>query len=99
MDIKKLEKKIQNEIHNEEESKNLAKALCDSSSEFQHVVSKWVDGKTDNYDFGGISLEMIQQKEKCSYLRALLRMQILISNPALVAGYKNWTPVNKDWRR
>ena len=96
MDISELQKKIQIEIQDKDEAKNLANALFDSPKDFQEIVSNWIAGKTDNYVFGGISLEMIRQKEQCSYLRALLRMQLLISNPILAAGYKHWTPVNKD---
>ena len=96
MDISELQKKIQIEIQDKDEAKNLANALCNSPEDFQEIISNWIAGKTDNYVFGGISLEMIRQKEQCSYLRALLRMQLLISNPVLAAGYKHWTPVNKD---
>lgn len=99
MDVNKLQRKIQMEIPNKEEAKDLANVLCDSPKDFQEIVSNWIAGKTDNYIFGDISLDMIQQKEQCSYLQALLRMQLLISNPTLAAGYKHWTPVNKDWKR
>lgn len=99
MDINELQRKIQIEIPDKEEAKNLAIALCNSPKDFQEIVSNWITGKPDNYIFGDISLEMIRQKEQCSYLRALLRMQLLISNPMLASGYKHWTPVNKDWRR
>lgn len=97
MDISELQIKIQTEIPNKEEAKNLAVALCDSPKDFQEIVSNWIEGKTDNYVFEGISLEMIQQKEQCSYLRALLRMQLLINNHRLTARYKLWTPIDKDW--
>lgn len=99
MDINKLQRKIQMEIPNEEEAKYFANVLCDSPKDFQEIVSNWIAGKTDNYIFEDISLDMIQQEEQCSYLQALLRMELLISNPPLAAVYKHWTPVNKDWKR
>ena len=99
MDINKLREKIQAERHDKDEAKNLANALCNSPKDFQEVVSNWITGKTDNYIFGDISLETIRQKEQCSYLTALLRMQLLLSDPVLAAGYKRWTPIDKDRRR
>ena len=99
MDFNKLQTKIEKEFRDNTTSHNYAKALYNSPSDFKFIVEQWVNGHEEDYTFQGISLIDIQNKEKCSYLNALLRMQILINNPSLTKGYSKWTPIQKDWRR
>lgn len=99
MDISTLEKRIKEETGELTASQNYAKALYNTAPEFKQVVWAWVDGNEKEYSYQGISLSDIQEKEACSYFRALLKMHILLTNPALAKGYKDWTPINKDWRR
>jgi len=63
------------------------------------VVDAWLEGKETPFEYQGITLDAIKEKETCSHLAAILRMRLLMNSPALVAGYPNWKPVNKDWRR
>ncbi|MBO5333740.1 MAG: hypothetical protein J6B37_06470 [Clostridia bacterium] len=99
MDILKLQKKIETEIHDKQISKNLTRVLCNSPEDFLNVVENWVSGEENDYTFSGISLTFIREKEKCSYLNALLRMHVLISNPSLIPGYPQWKPRYKDGGR
>ncbi len=99
MDFNNLKTKIKEEFRDDIVSNNYAMALYNSPSDFKMVVEKWINGHEENYSFQGVSLIDIRHKEKCSYLNALLRMQILINNPTLAEGYIQWTPIQKDWRR
>lgn len=99
MEFEKLLKKVQDEIKDKNVANNLAQEFFNASLELVPVIEDWINGQEIDYNFQGITLEMICNKEKCSYLWALLRMQLLMSNPTLVAEYRQWTPINKDWGR
>lgn len=99
MDILKLQKKIEKETHDTKYSKNLVRALCNAPESFQQVVDDWIEGKENEYIFNGITLSYIREKEKCSYLNALLRMQLLIADPTSIDMYIRWKPRFKDGRR
>lgn len=99
MDYSKLLSKIESETKNESISKNYAQSLSKASLEFIPVIEAWLNGQERDFNFQGITLSTIQNKENCSYLQSLLRMQLLMSNSSLAIGYMRWTPVNKDWRR
>lgn len=99
MDFSKLLSKIEKETNDKSVSENYAQSLSNASSDFVPVIEAWLNGREIDFDFQGISLSMIQNKENCSYLQSLLRMQLLMSNSTLVKGYIKWTPINKDWRR
>jgi hypothetical protein len=99
MDILKLQEKIEKEMNDKKIAENYAKALYNSPEDFWEIVVAWTNGEEREYFLNDISLQMIREKENCSYLKALLRMQILIEEPTLAAGYKDWKPVNKDWGR
>jgi len=76
-----------------------AQSLQKVHPDLQPVVDAWLEGKEEPFEFQGITLEAIKEKESCSHLAAILRMRLLMTSQALVAGYPNWKPVNKDWRR
>lgn len=99
MNIFELQKKIEKEEQDKKICENYAKALNNAPKDFKKVVEDWVAGKEENYVLGEISLDMIREKENCSYFKALVRMLILIEEPVLAGAYKNWKPVNKDWSR
>lgn len=77
----------------------MAQSLHKVHPDLQPVVDAWLEGKEAPFEFQGITLDAIKEKETCSHLAAILRMRLLMNSPALVAGYPNWKPVNKDWRR
>ena len=99
MDFGELQAKINEEVHDSAISRNYTKALYNTPSDFKAVIEQWVNGCEGEYSFKGISLSDIRKKEECSYLKALLRMQILINNPSRADGYLGWTPIQKDWGR
>lgn len=96
MDLKKTINKIDLEIHDSKSATNYAKALLNTPEDFKAIIAEWLDGREPEYDYRGITLSMIREKERCSYLYSLLRMQLLLSDPVLAAGYAHWRPVNKD---
>jgi len=94
MDVKKLQKKIHEEIKGKEIfAVNYANALANSPEDFQKVVEAWMEGIETDYEFQGITLDMIRKKENCSYLRAMFRMKILLDDPSLADGYESWDPI------
>lgn len=95
MDILKLQEKIEKEEQDKKICENYMKALNNAPKDFKKVVEYWVAGKEENYVFSEISLNMIQEKENCSYFKALMRMLMLIEEPTLATGYKNWKPTYK----
>ena len=96
MDLNLLAEKILEQGEEPEIASNCARAFMNSPSSFLGVLEKWVSGEQPDYEYNDISLSFIQEKEKCSYYAALLRMQLLLGSPSLAKGYKKWTPVNKD---
>lgn len=99
IDYLKLREKIEKEIVNKKEAKNYADSLFNAPIELATIIEFWLAGQELNYEYKGITLSVIQEKEKCSYFRALLRMQILMTNKTLADSYMKWTPSNKDWNK
>lgn len=99
MNYEKAINKITAEIKDRKIAENFVRALDSAPCDFRLIFEAWLEDRSEDYTFQGISLSMIQEKEKCSYLQALMRMQLLITNPDLVSGYLKWTPINKDWGR
>lgn len=99
IDYLKLREKIEKETVNKREAKNYADSLFNAPIELANIVEFWLDGQELDFEYTGITLFAIQEKEKCSYFRALLRMQILMTNKTLADGYMKWTPSNKDWNK
>lgn len=99
MDFNKLQTRIKEEFKDNIISYNYARALYNCPSDFKFIVEQWVNGHEEEYIFQGVSLIDIRNKENCSYLKALLRMQILINNPSLTKGYSQWMPIQKDYVR
>ena len=98
MDIQSLTNKIIAEGEEPDIAANYAKALLNTPVSFISILERWIKGEQPEYEYNGISLSYIQEKEKCSYYNALLRMQIILESPFFAKGYKTWTPVNKDRR-
>lgn len=96
MNLNKLAGKIETEIKDRKVAENIARAFENIPEDFRLVVEAWLDGQVKDFEFQGITLAAIQEKEKCSYLQAILRMQTLITTPILASGYLRWFPVNKD---
>lgn len=95
MDFIKLQNKINQEIQDEKISENFAESFKNKPDSFSKIVEIWLNGEEKDYEFNGITLAYIQEKEKLTYLEALLRMCILMDNPNLAEGYKQWTPSRK----
>lgn len=99
MEYYDLFRKVKSEEKDLTKAQNLAYALFRAPSELKPVIEAWVGGQEPEYSFQGVTLTAIRDKEHCSDLRALLRMQTLMENPELAAGYLHWRPINKDWGR
>ena len=94
-----LLKKIKTYESNDRRAHNIADLFMSVSPDFADVIEKWVYGKETEYEYKGITLDLICQKESCSYFGALSRMAILLKNDDLANGYLKWVPINYDWGR
>lgn len=99
MEYSRLLSRIRQETEQDNIAQNYANSLIGSPEPLLNVVAAWVDGTESEFEYQGITLSLIRQKEECSYLRALLKMRLLMDSPELAAGYLRWHPVNKDRRR
>jgi len=100
MDVNKITKKVSDAFgKNQEAATKLAAQLMAASPQLHGAIETWSEGQTPSFEHNGITLEMICSKESCSIISAILRMNQLMNNPTLCAGYPHWEPVNKDWGR
>ena len=99
IDYLKLREKIEKETINKRDAKNYTDSLFNAPIELTAIVEAWVNGHESEFVFKMVSLSLIQTKESCSYLQALLRMRLLMTNPQLADLYIKWTPINKDWNK
>lgn len=95
MDFIKLQNKINREFNNKEIAEYLANSFKNKPDSFSKIVEIWLNGEEKDYEFNGITLAYIREKENLTYLDSLLRMCILMDNPNLAEGYKKWTPSYK----
>jgi hypothetical protein len=91
--------KVLSYTNDERRARNITNTFMKVNPSFADVIEKWVYGAEPKYEYNGITLDIICQKERCSYFSALFRMAILLDNADLANGYLRWTPVNYDWGR
>ena len=98
MDHIRLVTKIENELDKEEKAlaENFAISLESSEPELIKVIEEWLEGSEPEFIYHGISLSDIKRKENCSYFRALITMNIIMSEPLIAEGYMEWIAVDKD---
>jgi len=78
-------------------SKNTIQLLEKVDTKLISIVNAFIkNGEMKKFEYKGITLEEVMQKEGIDYLQAILRMDLLINDSYLADGYKKWTPINKD---
>ena len=75
------------------------KKFLSAKPELADVIKKWVYGEKPEFEYKGVSLKMIREKEYCDDMNALFRMIVLMDRPDLFEGYSKFNRVNKDWRK
>ena len=91
IDIDKAAKKIAKEIHSTESmAYTRAEALKNYHPDLFPVIEDWLDDKEIRFEFQGISLSYIKEKEHLNnYFSTLARMSALLKNPDSIEYYKN----------
>ena len=62
--------------------KKLHPALNDS-------VQSWLNKEFKDFEFKGITLKRIMEKEERSHINAIYKMSVFLKNPELAEGYEN----------
>jgi len=54
------------------------------------LVESWLAGEHEDFEFSGISLQEIMEKEHDTYLDALFSMSAFLRNPETVSSYSSY---------
>ena len=60
------------------------------------VISSWFKGDHIGFDFCGVSLEMIMEKENSKYIQAIFSMNALLNNPQFASMYQGFQFASED---
>ena len=88
MDINKIVRKIANETNNDMvTAEKIAQSLEFVHPDLSQVVAAWVLGNELPFEFKGISLDAIRERDKCSFVSAVLTMSFLLKKPQYADGF------------
>jgi len=97
MKLSKAAEKIADETGTDmETAETMARQLQNMHPDLMNAVEAWYQGNEMQFETHGVSLSMIREKEHCTHVQALLRMNLLLNRPQLLPGYPSWVPGNKD---
>lgn len=93
-DINSAAAKIRNDYPScsQQTAENLASNLLKIRPELHGCLESWLAGNPVPFEFNGISLAQIEEKEKSGYIGALFRMSVLMDDPRGIEAYLN-TPI------
>lgn len=92
IDIEKATKKIYQETHckgSDALARRMAEQLKTYHPDLFPIIEAWLNGEEREFEFRGITLSYIMEKEKTNYFSSLSRMSILLEKPDSVERYKN----------
>lgn len=90
MNLENIAKKISVEIECDIiTAQRMAEQLTKIHSDLRPVVSAWLKDDLINFEFEGITLDMIMNKEHTPYIKAVFSMNVLLSNPHFAAQYSD----------
>ena len=72
-------------------SQRMAQELSFVHESLKPVVSAWLRDERLLFELEGITLDSIIIKENCTYIQAVLTMDILLKNPDFIPDYKAMT--------
>ena len=67
-------------------------AIGNLHENLQEVLDAWLEGAEKEYEFKGISLGQIKQKENCDQLNAMHTMSLLIRKPETIELFLSVSP-------
>lgn len=91
VDIEKAIKRIYEEVYkkkNDELACITAMRLKNYHADLFPVIESWVNGEEPEFEFQGITLSKIMEKEKCGYFSALTFMSLLLAGVIAIESYK-----------
>lgn len=69
----------------------MAKQISTLQPELWPLVEGWLEGKKLEYEFQGITLQMIKEKERGTYIENVFRMSLLMEDPSRIEFWKKRT--------
>lgn len=91
IDIKKATKKIYDEIYktgDDSLARRRAEQLKNYHPQLFPIIEAWLAGEEKEFEFQGITLSYIMEKERCSFISSLASMSVLLKYPEDVDFYK-----------
>jgi hypothetical protein len=73
----------------------MAEQLRNVHVDLRPVVSAWAKGEPTNFEFQGITLDTIIEKEHCTYIQAVFSMSTLLTEPEFASVYLDF-PFDAD---
>ena len=67
-------------------------AIGNIHENLQGVLDAWLEGVEQEFEFKGISLDQIRQKENCDHLNAMHTMSLLIRKPETIELFLSVSP-------
>jgi hypothetical protein len=67
-------------------------AIANIHSDLQAVFDAWLSGQDLDFEFKGISLSKIKEKEGCDQLNALSTMSMFINDPSSIELFESVSP-------
>jgi hypothetical protein len=67
-------------------------AISNIHESLQEVFDAWIGGVEKEFEFKGISLDQIKQKENCDHLNAMHTMSMLIRKPEIIELFLSVSP-------
>lgn len=90
LDINKISKKIAKEQNIDiVTAESIVKGFEDTPPEFQKVIEAWTNDEKLPYEFKGITLKDIFERDKSTYLSAILTMSFLLKHPKYADDFLN----------
>lgn len=80
-DVKKIEKRLNEEFPNSRSNKRSAEAIAEYHPALHETIEHWINGEYVDFTFKGISLSEIIERTNLSYPEALTAMCVLLENP------------------
>lgn len=88
MDIDRLTNKIVDEEKTDKATAVImGKRFMDLHPDIKFVADAWLDGTIKNFEFMGITLDAIQQRDNCSFASAILTMSFLLKKPKYAENF------------
>ena len=98
IDIEKATKKILSDTYktgDDRLARRQAEQLQTFHPELFPIIEAWLGGEKPEFEFQGITLSYIIEKEKCCYISAVGRMSLLMNNPNKIKFYKKRTFIRR----